>query len=150
MRYQLRRQSVFNDFISNKECVIDFLENLGIPELDMKDFDNLECEMFADNDIVKCRNRDDVDGFVIKGNTTQVYVITPEYDYIKFWNARNFFTFTLARHFKNSHEKRYLVNISSKEFKNSLVKFDISPNFMIWNVYEKNENLQNWINALFY
>lgn len=146
---QLVETDVFNNFLNNKECVLDFLENLCIPDLNLKDFDNLTCTTFSEHDVVKCRNKDNIKGFTIKGDNTEVYIMNPEYNYMGFWNARNFFTFTLAKHFKHSIDKRYIVNISSKDFKNSLVKFDISPNFLIWNLYEKNEKLENWLNVLY-
>ena len=153
MTSQLRMADIFSNFILNKECVLDFLENLKIPDLDLSKFNNLMCENFCNN-INVClynrRNRNDVQGFIIKGDGVEVYILNPDYDYLKFWNARNFLTYNLARFYKNDTTIRYMVNISCKDFLNSLSKFNEFSNFYIWNIYRRDEKLENWINVLYY
>lgn len=144
------KEDIFNNFMNSKECVIDFLENLHIPELNIKEFDNLRCEYFHNNLITKCRNKNNVHGFVIINDKTEIYVMNPEVDYIHFWNNRNFFVYNLAKYYKNDIIDRYVVYISSKDYKNSMSKFNISPHLHIWNIYQKDEKLENWINALYY
>jgi hypothetical protein len=151
---QLKVSNVFANFITNKECVLDFLENLKIPNLDLSTLGDFTCRDFRDDKVVRLYNKpgdNEVLGFVVNSDSVEIYIPNPEYDYLKFWNVRNKLTYNLARFYRSDNKAvRYMVNISSKDYLNNLTHFNIYSNFYIWNVYKKDEKLENWLNVLYY
>lgn len=149
MKYQKDFSNVFEKFRTNEECLQYFLNSFEIPEL--KDLTELKCTGFSDNSLVQSVNPENVSGFVISNKALEIFFISPSMNYIGFWGFRNFFTFRLAEKHKKINDGilRYVLNIHNKQDLNRTDTFNDIREFQIFNVYKYNEDLLNWILAIY-
>lgn len=153
MDIQFKFSNIINDFLQNRECMQAFLNATKVDEL--QELGNLHGDLFV-NDVVAVRSQqgsDKIDGFVISSERKKIYVISPCYDYLKFWGWRNFFTWRLAKNHDNVNDgiERHVINILPQENRNKTVQFDIVKKCYIHNIFINNisDELKEWLDALY-
>ena len=153
MQIQFKFSDVITDFLNREECMQAFLNATGISEL--QNLTQLHGSTF-EQDIIATRSqgRDVINGFVISSAKKSVYVITPCYDYMRFWGHRNFFTWRLAKNHDNVNDgvERHVINILPQDWnRNSTQQFNVIKNCYIHNIYVINltDELKEWLDALY-
>lgn len=157
MFLQLEYSDVIKNFLGNEDYLKGFVSLLEIP-IEQR---WLKGELFDDNEFVNWSQRSPtIEGFVIKNERTECYVVSPSKNYMSFWGHRNFFVWRLAqRHaWKNDNVVRYVVNFiypsQNNKIENKPKKvetFDKVKDFYIVNFYMDsiNTDLSEWLNALY-
>lgn len=152
MKIQFDFTDIIDNFLANEECMRAFLNATEIDVL--KDLNNLKGDKFQ-NDVIAVRSQkgEGIAGFVISTAGKKIYVISPCYDYLKFWGYRNFFVWRLAKNHDNANDgiERHVINILPQESKNKTSQFNVIRNCYIHNIFVSNlsDELKEWLDALY-
>jgi len=156
MIQQSEMSDIIQKFLSSVDCMEDFIESLNIDNLKVKKEDIIKGELFKDNALLSKLSvfgSGNLEGFIITCKDIDIIFVSPCYEYIRLWHARNFFGYKIGQNheWKNDRKTRFYVNILpyGARTKNTIEEYNTFKNYYVCNIVEKSEQLNNWLKALY-
>lgn len=157
MIQQSEMSDIMPKFLSSIDCLEDFIESLSINNLKVKKEDIIKGELFKDNTLLNKLSvfeRGNLEGFIITCKDVDIIFVSPCYGYMHLWHARNFFGYRVGQNhaWKNDGKTRFYVNILplGARTRNTIEEYNTFKNYYVCNIVERNEQLNNWLKALYY